>query len=481
MLDTLTSIHTVLNSIADGMVIHDDSGVIVYANDRACEILGLARAQIEGTTALDPQWKTYNVDGSPFMGEHHPVSIVLKTKQPKQGVLMEIRRPDETSRWIRIHANPLIEEESFKGVVVTFLDVTLEIAQSAYYSRQANYLDVILKTTPTIVFAIDKEGVFTYSSGSGLKAIGLEENQVVGLNALEIYAPYEDIVQKLQEALQGTEQNYESVVMNRNFQTYLNPYYNAQGQLSGIVGISYDITDRLKNKKTLLMQTRQAQIGEMLSIIAHQWRQPLSAISSNLILLRLDMEMQTFSADTGVAMIEQTEKLVVHLSQTIDNFRDYFKPDKQKEPVTVVKLIELSLSLLEGSLRAHNVAIIIEDRTDGMVFESYKHELVQVLINLFNNVLDVVREKHLPQATITVTAFNVEYLYIEVSDDVGGIKETDLPEVFEPYFSTKDAMHGTGLGLYMCKSIIEEHCKGKLSVHNIEGGACFSIALPVGL
>jgi len=165
------------------------------------------------------------------------------------------------------------------------------------------------------------------------------------------------------------------------------------------------------------------------------------------------------------------------MSATIDDFRNYFRPDNAKELVLVSDVVQTSVTLMKHALELNS----IEVKTTSEGKESsyvYKNEFIQVLLNLIKNAKDALSCNDVKNPQINIFSIcRKDKLVVEVCDNAGGIKEEIMEKIFEPYYSTKDEKHGTGLGLYMSKMIIEEHLEGKLSVRNSKEGACFTIEI----
>ena len=241
-----------------------------------------------------------------------------------------------------------------------------------------------------------------------------------------------------------------------------------------IVKTKKAIKDTEQKDKAMLQQSRLAQMGEMISMIAHQWRQPLSAISATSGSLTLKAKLDKLDNDTAVELGEKISEYAQHLSSTIDDFRDFFKPNKQIVDVTYKNLIQSVLSIIEDSIKTKNIELK-QDLQSEAVLSSYPNELKQVILNLIKNAEDILLEKKIEHPVITIeTQDNI----LRVKDNAGGVSSDIIEKIFDPYFSTKTKKNGTGLGLYMSKTIIEDHCGGELRVYNDEFGAVFEMKLP---
>jgi len=230
--------------------------------------------------------------------------------------------------------------------------------------------------------------------------------------------------------------------------------------------------NRIKEKQ-LLEQTKLAQMGQMISMIAHQWRQPLSAIGTVAISTNLKAKMNKLDNQTAIEATDKITSYTKHLSETIDDFRTFFKSNKEKHSISYTELVNSVLKIVEVSITNKDIKIV-KRLNSNLVFKIYVNEVKQVLLNLIKNAEDVLIEKHIQNPKIYIESYGNTLV---IRDNAGGISEEIIEKVFDPYFSTKTEKTGTGLGLYMSKIIIEEHCHGKLSVSNDTEGAVFKITL----
>ena len=249
------------------------------------------------------------------------------------------------------------------------------------------------------------------------------------------------------------------------------------GTIQDITAEQMAIAELRKKDKILFRQSRLAQMGEMISMIAHQWRQPLNAISLTSAALELKVKNDQYDKDFFDSRLIRISEYVQHLSSTIEDFRDFFKPDKLKQETTFSKVTDNALALIREGLESKNITVKTEYSCKGRLF-TYTNELLQVVLNLIKNAEDVLVEKKIENPTIKIRCYSdADTATLEIEDNAGGIDESIIQKIFEPYFTTKDEHNGTGLGLYMSKIIIEEHCDGVLSVSNDRDGAVFKIVL----
>lgn len=243
--------------------------------------------------------------------------------------------------------------------------------------------------------------------------------------------------------------------------------------------VGTEVTKNEEKTLQIIHQSRLATMGEMVSMIAHQWRQPLASISAISGTLSLDIIMDNYKADFFQKELEFIDELAQHLSSTIDDFRDFFKTDKELCYEEIKKIVEKSFKIIAPTLEAKRITF--DNSIEANIFvNTYVSEIKQVLLNIMKNAEDVLVDKKIQNPTIWIRGSeNNGFAELIIEDNAGGISNEVINRIFEPYFTTKKSKDGTGLGLYMSKIIVEEHCKGKLSVENGEYGAKFTISIPL--
>ncbi len=237
--------------------------------------------------------------------------------------------------------------------------------------------------------------------------------------------------------------------------------------------VSKKVQENIEKDKIMFQHSRHAQMGEMISMIAHQWRQPLNAISAAVSLINQKTKKGTLDKETSEKITKKISKYIEHLSSTIDDFRNFFKPEKEMVITDFETIYKKALNLIEISISEKNINLIA-DIKNIKKFLSYENELVQVVINLIKNSEDILIINKIKNPIIKI---EIEKTTFSIQDNGGGIDKTIIDKVFDPYFTTKNTKEGTGIGLYMAKAIVENHCKGKLNVINTKEGAKFIIDL----
>ena len=235
------------------------------------------------------------------------------------------------------------------------------------------------------------------------------------------------------------------------------------------------IEEGKQKDKKILEQAKLARIGSMISMIAHQWRQPLTELSG--ILMELETATRFKKADEKhiLGAIERSDKMIQFMSNTIDDFRNFYKPDKVKEEFLVSDSCKNAINIIGASLKNFNIKLNINIENDKRIF-GYPTEFSQVILNILSNAADILVERSIknPQIDLNIDTKGILSI-ITIKDNAGGIAQKNQELIFDPYFSTKDSSKGTGLGLYISKLIIERNMGGELSVYNDAHGAVFKI------
>ncbi|MGE3591320.1 MAG: ATP-binding protein, partial [Arcobacter sp.] len=217
----------------------------------------------------------------------------------------------------------------------------------------------------------------------------------------------------------------------------------------------------------LAQQSKMAAMGEMLENIAHQWRQPLSSISTLSTGVKIRYEYGGIEKEELLHAMDSITTTTKYLSQTIDDFRDYFNPHKEATYFNIEDIFNKALDLLEVQFNLKNIKFI--KNLNEVYIYGFENEFLQVIINILNNAKDEFDRKELEDRYIFIGIEKKDnQVKISIKDNAGGIDEKIINKIFEPYFTTKFKSQGTGIGLYMSKEIIEKHMKGKILVSNKE-------------
>ena len=245
--------------------------------------------------------------------------------------------------------------------------------------------------------------------------------------------------------------------------------------------VQEEIEKNKEKEAQLFGQIKMVAMGEMIGNIAHQWRQPLSMISTIASGIKLQYEYKSFNnEDLPIKMNEIVEK-TQHLSQTIDTFKNFLNEKKELEKIVLQDVINSSLKIIGSSLKNNNIFLEKKFNENNPIFIStVSNELIQVLLNVINNAKDAILEKKIKNGWIKINVLKSEYeVCISIEDNAKGIPDDIILRIFEPYFTTKHKSQGTGLGLHMSYKIIVENFNGKLYAKNSQDGAILYIKLPL--
>ena len=246
--------------------------------------------------------------------------------------------------------------------------------------------------------------------------------------------------------------------------------------------VQIETSKQKEQEQLLIQQTRLAAMGEMIGNIAHQWRQPLNALGLVLQNLKFSYDMGELDEKMMDKSINKADMLTKNMSKTIDDFRNFFKPNKSKEKFGINENINKAIELVESTFEHHNIKLEKNFSSDELEFHGFPNEFSQVILNILTNAKDaIIENKILNPLVIVQTKIENDNICISIKDNANGIDENIVNKIFEPYFTTKDEGKGTGIGLYMSKIIIENNMNGKIEVYNLEKGANFIIKLPINL
>ena len=338
----------------------------------------------------------------------------------------------------------------------------------------------------------DLKGKITEVSNAFCKISGYTKDELVGKNHNIIR--HKDMDSLLFKDIWDTISNdkvWEGEIKNKKkdgsyywTSAIITPEEDANGNKIGYIAIRHDITakkDFEQQSEQLIQSEKMASLGEMIGNIAHQWRQPLSSISTTASGILLQKEMGILDDSTLDKSCNGIITNVQYLSKTIDTFRDFIKGEKVLKNFVLQDEIAQAISISSTILKDHDIKLI-----DNVDYNNKVHvymttgELPQVLINILNNAKDVLKEREIknPTTTIDLKVTN-DTAVITIEDNAGGIPDDIIHKIFEPYFTTKHQSQGTGLGLHMSYQIITESLKGKLYIKNTKLGAKFFIEIPI--
>jgi PAS domain S-box-containing protein len=391
-----------------------------------------------------------------------------------------------------------------------------DITEKKEYEEQR---ELLLSSLGDGVYGIDTQGICTFINKSALEMIGFDEGEVIGFNQHDLFHHHykddkfypEEDCPIYKTTVDGVTRDIEDMFIRKSgehFDVHIKvaPIIKSD-KITGAVVVFQDIRQRkeleenmesinkylhkkvkeetekrLEKEHLLIQQSKLASMGEMISNIAHHWRQPLNMLAIDVQDVEMAYDANELDKEYLHKFKETSMATIKNMSKTIDNFKGLYSPDSEKENFYIKEAIHSAVSIVQENLQSLNIRTEIIEPKDDIEFYGYKNELSQVVVNILNNSKDILSSKHdmgeAGMIKIGITK-NEESLKISLTDNGGGIPNDIIERVFEPYFTTKYKAQGVGLSLYISKLIIEHDMNGKLSVHNIADGACFEIDLPL--
>lgn len=388
------------------------------------------------------------------------------------------------------------ENDGKKELVLIALDITSkkekeQELKNAYIVFQNAHDGIVVTDEKVNIINVNR----AFENDTGYKL-----DEIFGKNPRILKSGIQDVdfYKKMWEKL-NKEGYWEGELVNKNKQgnryierIKINAVYDENKKLTNYIALFSDITLQkeqeklLKEKEELLFQqSKLSAMGEMIGNIAHQWRQPLSVISSSISAIKLSVGTNIYTNEELINFMDTVLNSTKYLSETIDDFRNFYKKDLEKEEFAIKNAIDMSFNLVKTELVKHGIKTIFINDTDFNIM-GVKNQFLQVLMNILSNSKDAFIDKNIDDKTIFINLYEEnDKKCIEIYDNAGGIKDDVIEHVFEPYFTTKHKSIGTGIGLYMSQEIIAKHLEGQITVTNKEfiyqdneyKGACFKITI----
>jgi len=344
---------------------------------------------------------------------------------------------------------------------------------------------------------ICKDGRITECNHKTLDVFGFTEEVMLGKSMLDISPLYQQdgvlSTYKLQEIMQDSLKGEQQVIRwsfiradGLEFPASMSLKIFRLGDEELTLASIRDISKRVDAEGQLMQAQKMAAVGEMLAIIAHQWRQPLNTLSTYISSLQAAQYNDMLEKSFVEKLVSGASAQIHFMSKTIDDFRNFFKPSKSKGPVDVLEVIISAVKLMEAQMKHGGISLTVNNKTgtNSLFVFGYRGEFVHVLVNIIANAKDAiiqhageVNRQMIPKKIEITVSTEQQTVLIMISDSGGGIPEHLMLQIFNPYFTTKGASSGTGMGLYMSKMIVEKEMNGELMAENTGSGARFTIKL----
>jgi len=244
------------------------------------------------------------------------------------------------------------------------------------------------------------------------------------------------------------------------------------------IKVKKEVEKNKEQEQILMQKSKFIAMGEMISLIAHQWRQPISELNAIVLNIKLHYDLDKLDKNMLNKKAQEIENLLEFMSHTIDDFRTFFKPDKTKENFYLSASFKRVIDITSSMMSEHNITLV-RNINHEISIENYQNEFEQVVLNIITNAKDALLYDNIQNPEIKINLYKKDKIYLEICDNAKGISPNVIDKIFEPYFTTKEEANGTGIGLYMSKLIIEENMGGELSVQSSKIGTCFTISFEV--
>jgi len=483
-----------LNRVQQAAVLIDEQGRFRYVNDESCRILGYAKEELLrlGVADIDPEWPQ---ECWPERWEH------LKTTGSR---IFESRHKTREGRTFPVEISASHFEFEGRGYI---LALSQDITERKHAAERLKMLDQALNRIREPAYIINRDNMqFLYVNDEACRALGYSRDELQGLTVYDIDPDYTlekaaDVRRQAETLGMVTMERRHRAKDGRIFPVEINTsIFEYEGKKVSIA-LSRDITERKRAEEELqklnasleqrirealarnrekdhllIQQSRLAAMGEMVHNIAHHWRQPLNAVALLMANIQDSYHYGELTQEQLDDMVAKGEQIIKSMSATIDDFRDFFRPDEKKRTFPIARCLRKVNDILGASLGSLDIDLINHVEEEIVVY-GFESEFSQVLINLINNAKEAIIAYRGKGGRIEVSAsLEDQAIVVKVADDGGGIPEAILPKIFDPYFTTRDK--GSGIGLYMNRMIIENKMGGEILARNTANGAEFIIRLP---
>jgi PAS domain S-box-containing protein len=453
-----------IGAIADGLpigvlVLRAPNGSFVYANRAFAEIVGMPpRADIE-VGAFARSYRLHTRDGALYPEEN---LLFVRVLREKADVIVDdivVHRLDGKKVFLRVLARPLFEGGAVAQVVITITDVTEEVEARARAQLAERRLDHVLARAPLILFAFDRSGIVTLSEGRGLQALGFAPKELVGRSVFELFANDPVALAQADRVLAGEEFTVESRIGAVALEVAFTPVRDDAGTVQGAIGVTMEITERVKMQSQLLQAERLTSMGTLSASVAHEMNNPLSYVLGNLDLAAkelADPEKNALKTRELANWVRLAREGAARVARIVRGLKAFGRQDEDRpEPTDVLAALERSLDMANNAIR-HRARLVRNLKEVPPVFAN-ELRLSQVFVNLLLNAAQAIPEGHRDANEIHVRAWHEENqsaVVVEIEDTGAGMAPEVKARIFEPFFTTKPIGVGTGLGLSIVHGIV---------------------------
>jgi len=509
----------ITGSIGEGLYVMDKEGKIIDINQKACDILGFTKDELMGNIA-HYIFHAHPESNTPL----EECSIYKTTKQDTTYSGVETFKTKNRGKIpVEVVSRAIFQNSSVIGSVTVFKDISERINREKALEIEKKRLSNIIDATNVGTWEWDVvEGrVELNDRWAQMLGYTLEELAPITIKTWESVVYPEDMKKRYELIKRHFDRESEFYQCECRVKKKNGEYIwimdqgkvierDSEGKPLLMCGTHTDISEKkayesmledfnrelaerveqevsarmraekhLKSQETMLIQqSKLAELGNMMGIIAHQWKQPLNVISLVASMILDKYEENELNEEELQKAVDTISNQTQFMSQTINDFRNFYKPSREKEPFDVVRECQKVISLLTPKLNKESIKLVYEHKNESWCL-GYPGEFKQVILNIINNALDELAKKKEGEKKIAISLIaDEEYTVINIDDNGGGIDSSIIKDIFEPFVSSKGES-GTGIGLSLAKTIIEEKMDGELSASNIDGGARFTLKLPL--
>ncbi|NQY94938.1 MAG: transporter substrate-binding domain-containing protein [Campylobacteraceae bacterium] len=382
------------------------------------------------------------------------------------------------NNWVSVEYNKSFDYSTLWKVLVFILFLTAFFLyrqfilkkQNLALQEAVNEFEQLINSTMEAMFILDN-GTCIDCNTEAVKLLGYKDKkEIIGLHALEVidFRHHELVKQNLN---QDSSEPYEVNALKKDGSLFPvlirgHSFYRKNKKIR--ISAMLDLTQLKQKERVITENAKMVALGEMMANIAHQWRQPLSVVSTAASGVKVQKEMNILTDTLFYESMDAIVKNANYLSKTIDDFSSFIKDDKKKQAFYLKEHIDKNLGILSGTFKINHINLIL-DINSKIELITFENELTQAFINIINNAKDILNEKNIEDKFIFIKTYqDKNKVYLSIKDNAGGIPDSIINRVFEPYFTTKDKQQGTGLGLYMVRQIIVESMQGEILVQNVQ-------------
>lgn len=413
---------------------------------------------------------------------------IIKTLKHNKNIYNKLVKLKISNNTVWVLASYMnIEYDGEESIIGWFFDVSNEKENEIRLFEALDLQTAIFDNSGYMMIRTDKNGVIKQINNEVEKLLGFKAHELVDIHTPEFFHVKSEIIKKAKELSielnTDVVEGFETFVIKSNLNldnesewTYLTKDGNQipvllsvsalrdkENEIYGYIGISKDITQR----KILESQSKLASMGEMIGNIAHQWRQPLSVISTISSGIKVRSEYNQLDISTIFEDMDNIIKQTKYLSKTIDDFRNFIKDTNTREKVSILDTIEKTLTIVNSTIVNNHITLITKLEDDAII-HGYENQLIQAIINIINNSKDALKENnHEREKLLFIETKKINNsLFLTIKDNAGGIEPKILDKIFEPYFTTKHQSIGTGIGLSITHQILTKHHHAFIDVFN---------------